>query len=280
MDYYATLGLKRNASDAEIKKAYRGLAMKHHPDRGGDEKKFKEISQAYDFLSDPEKKQIIDLGGDPNAQPGMGGFNQGPFEFHFNTGNINDMFGNFGFGGFGRQPQRRNQSLSVNVEISLEDVLHGKDLNAEVSIPGRAKMINIQIPPGIEHGQQIRYEGMADHSITNLKPGDLLVNVFVKEHDVFKRDHTSLIIEKTLDMWDAVLGADLEILTLDKKTLTITVPPGTQPDTVLSCRGEGLPNMRTRQRGNLLIKIKVVVPRLLNSDQIALIKTIKQGNVK
>jgi DnaJ-class molecular chaperone len=141
-------------------------------------------------------------------------------------------------------------------------------------------MINIQIPPGIEHGQQIRYEGMGDHSITNLKPGDLLVNVFVKEHGVFKREHTSLIIEKTLDVWDAVLGTDLEILTLDKKTLTITVPPGTQPDTVLSCRGEGLPNMRTRQRGNLLIKIKVVVPRLLNSDQIALIKTIKQGNVK
>jgi DnaJ-class molecular chaperone len=278
MDYYAILGLKRNASDAEIKKAYRSLAMKHHPDRGGDEKQFKEISQAYDFLSDPEKKQIIDLGGDPNAQPG--GFNQGPFEFHFNTGNINDMFGNFGFGGFGRQPQRRNQSLSVNVEISLEDVLNGKDFTAEVSIPGRAKMINIQIPPGIEHGQQIRYEGMGDHSITNLKPGDLLVNVFVKEHGVFKREHTSLIIEKTLDVWDAVLGTDLEILTLDKKTLTITVPPGTQPDTVLSCRGEGLPNMRTRQRGNLLIKIKVVVPRLLNSDQIALIKTIKQGNVK
>jgi DnaJ-class molecular chaperone len=280
MDYYATLGLKRNASDAEIKKAYRGLAMKHHPDRGGDEKRFKEISQAYDFLSDPEKKQIIDLGGDPNAQPGTGGFNQGPFEFHFNTGNINDMFGNFGFGGFGRQPQRRNQSLSVNVEISLEDVLNGKDLNAEVSIPGRAKMINIQIPPGIEHGQQIRYEGMGDHSITNLKPGDLLVNVFVKEHSIFKRENTSLILDKELDVWDAILGTPIEILTLDKKTLTITVPPGTQPDTVLSCRGEGLPNMRTRQRGNLLIKIKVVVPRLLNSDQIALIKTIKQGNVK
>jgi curved DNA-binding protein len=278
MDYYATLGLKRNASDAEIKKAYRGLAMKHHPDRGGDEKRFKEISQAYDFLSDPEKKQIIDLGGDPNAQPG--GFNQGPFEFHFNTGNINDMFGNFGFGGFGRQPQRRNQSLSVNVEISLEDVLNGKDLNAEVSIPGRAKMINIQIPPGIEHGQQIRYEGMGDHSITNLKPGDLLVNVFVKEHSIFKRENTSLILDKELDVWDAILGTPIEILTLDKKTLTITVPPGTQPDTVLSCRGEGLPNMRTRQRGNLLIKIKVVVPRLLNSDQITLIKTIKQGNVK
>ena len=279
MDYYATLGLKRNASDAEIKKAYRSLAMKHHPDRGGDETLFKEISQAYDFLSDPEKKQIIDMGGDPNAQPGMGGFNQGPFEFHFNTGNINDIFGNFGFGGFGRQPQRRNKSLSVNVEITLEDVLNGKDLNAEVSIPGKNKMINIQIPPGIEHGQQIRYEGMGDHSITNLKPGDLLVNVFVKEHSVFKREHTSLIINHSLNVWDAILGTDLEILTLDKKTLTITIPPGTQPDTVLSCRGEGLPNMRTRQRGNLLIKIKVVVPRLLNSDQTELIKKINQGNI-
>jgi len=279
MDYYATLGLKRNASDAEIKKAYRGLAMKHHPDRGGDEKRFKEISQAYDFLSNPEKKQVIDLGGDPNAQPGMGG-GQGPFEFHFNTGNINDMFGNFGFGGFGRQPQRRNQSLSVNVEISLEDVLNGKDFTAEVSIPGRNKMINIQIPPGIEHGQQIRYEGMGDNSIPNLKPGDLLVNVFVKEHSVFKRENTSLIIDKELDVWDAIIGTPVEILTLDKKTLTITIPPGTQPDTVLSCRGEGLPNMRTRQRGNLLIKIKVVVPRLLNSDQIELIKKIKQGNIQ
>jgi DnaJ-class molecular chaperone len=280
MDYYATLGLKRNASDAEIKKAYRGLAMKHHPDRGGDEKKFKEISQAYDYLSDPEKKQIIDLGGDPNAQPGMGGFNQGPFEFHFNTGNLNDMFGNFGFGGFGRQPQRRNKSLSVNVEVSLEDVLTGKDFTAEVSIPGRNKMINIQIPPGIEHGQQIRYEGMGDNTIPNLKPGDLLVNVFVKEHTVFKRENTSLIIDKELDVWDAILGTPMEIVTLDKKTLTITIPPGTQPDTVLSCRGEGLPNMRTRQRGNLLIKIKVTIPKLLNSDQIDLIKKIKQGNIQ
>ena len=150
MDYYATLGLQRNASDAEIKKAYRSMAMKYHPDRGGDEKKFKEISQAYEFLSDPQKKQIIDLGGDPNSQPGMGG-GQNPFEFHFNTGNMHDIFGNFGFGGFGRQPQRRNRSLNINVEITLEDVLSGKDFTAEVSIPGKNKMINIQIPPGIEH---------------------------------------------------------------------------------------------------------------------------------
>jgi len=276
MDYYSTLGLQKNASDAEIKKAYRSMAMKYHPDRGGDEKKFKEISQAYEFLSDPQKKQIIDLGGDPNAQPGMGG-GQNPFEFHFNTGNMNDIFGNFGFGGFGRQPQRKNRSLAVTVEITLEDVLSGKDFTAEVSIPGKNKMINIQIPPGIEHGQQIRYEGMGDDSMPSLKPGDLLVNVIVREHARYKREGTSLVVEREVSVWDALLGASIEIQTLDRKTLSMSLPPGTQPDTVMSCKGEGLPNMRTRQRGNLLIRIKVIVPKIINPQQIDLIQQIKQG---
>lgn len=278
MDYYATLGLQRNASDAEIKKAYRSMAMKYHPDRGGDEKKFKEISQAYEFLSDPQKKQIIDLGGDPNGQPGMSG-GQNPFEFHFNAGNMHDIFGNFGFGGFGRQPQHRNRSLNINVEITLEDVLSGKDFTAEVSIPGKNKMVNIQIPPGIEHGQQIRYEGMGDDSIPGLRPGDLLVNVIVREHPKYRREGTSLIIEQAISVWDALLGASIEIQTLDHKTLSINLPSGTQPDTVMSCKGEGLPNMRTRQRGNLLIRIKVSVPKNLTKEQINMIQQIKQGNI-
>ena len=268
MDYYATLGLKRGASPDEIKKAYRSMAMKHHPDRGGDEKKFKEISTAYEALSDPEKKRIIDMGGDPNAQPGMGGFNQGPFEFHFGSGDLNDLFGGFGFGGFGRQPLRRNKSLNINVEVSLEYILNGKDINAEISIPGgKNKMINISIPPGIEHGQQIRYEGMGDNSISSLRPGDLFVNVLIRNHPTFKREGTSLILEKEISVWDAILGTSLDIKTLDNKTLSITIPAGTQPETVLSCRGEGLPHMRTKQRGNLLIKIKVRIPKNLTIDQ-------------
>jgi curved DNA-binding protein len=276
MDYYATLGLNRNASDAEIKKAYRSLAMKYHPDRGGDEKKFKEISQAYEFLSDPNKKQIIDMGGDPNAQPGAGGFNQGPFEFHFGTGNLNDLFGNFGFGGFGRQPLRRNRSININVEINLEDVLVGKDFTAEVTLPsGKNKMISIHIPQGIENGQQIRYEGMGDDSIPNMKPGDLLVNVLVRDHKYFRREGTSLIIDKEISAWDAILGTNVEINTLDNKTLSISIPSGTQPETVLSCRGEGLPNMRTKIKGNLLIKVKVIIPRNLNQNQKNLIQQIK-----
>jgi DnaJ-class molecular chaperone len=277
MDYYSTLGLKRGASDAEIKKAYRSMAMKHHPDRGGDEKKFKEISQAYDFLSDPEKRRMIDSGMDPNQQGSSFRQQGSPFEFHFDTRNMDDLFGNFGFG-FGQRPMQRNKTLSINVEITLEDVLAGKDINAEIGIPGgRPKVINIQIPPGIENGQQIRYEGMGDNSIPSLRPGDLIVNVLVRNHATFKREGTSLIIEKQVSVWDALLGTAINIETLDQKTLNISIPAGTQPDTVMSCRGEGFPHMRTRQRGNLLIKIKVVVPKDLTISQKQMIEQIKNG---
>ena len=279
MDYYSTLGLKRGASDAEIKKAYRSMAMKHHPDRGGDQARFKEIATAYETLSDPAKRRMIDSGMDPNQQGFHHQGQQNPFEFHFGTGNINDIFGNFGFGGggFGREPLRKNKTLNITIEITLEDVLQGKELNAEITIPGgKNKIINVVIPAGIEHGQQIRYEGMGDNSIQGLRPGDLIVNVLVKQHNQFQRDHTSLILEQQISVWDAMLGTTLTIQTLDNKTLNITVPAGTQPEAVLSCRGEGLPNMRSRQRGNLLIKLKVHVPQNLTMDQRAQIKQFQQ----
>ena len=277
MDYYSTLGLNRSASDAEIKKAYRSMAMKHHPDRGGDEKKFKEIEEAYRTLSDPDKKQIFDMGGDPNHQGG--GFqHQGrgnPFEFHFNSGNfhdINDIFG------FGRRQQRRNASFNVNIEITLEDVLTGKDINAEVGMPGRGKkIVNISIPPGIEHGQQIRYQGMGDNSMSDVPAGDLLVNVIIRPHSIFRREGSNIIYDTTISAWDAILGTNLEIISLDNKTLNITIPPGSQPETVLSCRGEGVPHMQSRLRGNLLIRIKVSIPKNLTVEQLEKIKSIKNS---
>lgn len=274
MDYYSTLGLKRGASDAEIKKAYRSLAMKHHPDRGGDEKKFKEISAAYEALNDPQKKRIIDMGGDPNGQPHHGGGGH-PFEYHFGSGNFEDIFNNFGFG-FNNRQARRNKTMSINVEVTLEDVLQGKEINAEVGVPGgKSRVINIAIPSGIEHGQQIRYEGMGDDSIPGIPAGDLIVNVYVRPHKVFRRDHDSLIYESLVSAWDAIVGSSISIKTIDGKNLDITVPAGTQPDTVLSCRGEGLPNIRTKQRGNLLIKIKVAIPRNLSKEQIEKVKKFK-----
>jgi DnaJ-class molecular chaperone len=283
MDYYSTLGLQRNASEDDIKKAYRKMAMKHHPDRGGDEKQFKQVSEAYEILSDPQKKQMVDMGVDPKAQQAGGPRQQGPFEFHFNTGNFEDVFSNFGFGGggpfgFQQRQQQRNKTINITVDLSLEDVLKGKDLDAELAVPGgKKKIINISIPSGIEHGQQIRYQGMGDASIQGLPPGDLIVNIRVAPHPIFRREGDSLIIEKNISVWEAVLGCNLDLQTLDGKKLTITVPPGTQPETVLSCRNEGLPNMRNRQRGNLLINIKVVVPRNLTAAQITAVENCKNG---
>ena len=279
MDYYSTLGVGRNASPDEIKSAYRKMAMKHHPDRGGDEKVFKQVSEAYDVLSDPQKKQIFDMGGDPlNQQPHRhqhGNFSQGPFEFHFGSGNWNDIFGgNFGFGH--HQRVQRNKTLNITVDVTFKDILLGKKLDAEISIPGgKSKIINIDIPPGINEGQQIRYQGMGDDSIKNMPAGDLIVNIRLVGHPVFKKEGDSLVVEKNISVWDAILGCKLQIETLEDKTLEITVPAGTQSDTVLSCRNEGFPNMRTRQRGNMLIKIRVTIPRHLNQTQIDKIEKLK-----
>jgi DnaJ-class molecular chaperone len=281
MDYYSTLGVKRGATDDEIKAAYRKAAMKHHPDRGGDETTFKKISEAYDVLSDPEKKRMIDRGIDPNSQPNHpygNSFNQGPFDFHFGGAppGMDDIFSRFT--GFGGRPQRKNKSLNIVVDLTLEEVLTGKEVNAELTIPGsnKKRMINIVIPPGIESGQQIRYEGMGDDLLKDIRPGDLLVNVNVLSHPTFRRENSSIIIEKVISVWDAILGTSIDIETLDGKTLNINIPKGSQPGMILNCRGEGLPLMRTRQRGNLLIQVKMEVPVNLSEEQINLIKEIKQ----
>lgn len=277
MDYYSTLGINRNASQDEIKKAYRKMAMQHHPDRGGDEKKFKQISEAYEILSDPQKKQMVDMGVDPkNQHHGGGGFNQGPFEFHFGSGNFEDIFGNFGFGGF-RHHVQRNKTISLVVDLTLEDVLRGKDLDAEVIIPnGRKKIININIPAGIEEGQQIRYQGMGDNSIPNIPAGDLIVNVRVIPHRIYRREGDNIVVEKTVSAWEAMIGSKIDIETLDNKRLEINIPAGSQPDTILSCRGEGLPNMRNRQRGHLLVKIKIQIPKIVENEKIDLIEKLKR----
>lgn len=264
MDYYNTLGISKSASEADIKAAYRKMAMKHHPDRGGDEKKFKEVTEAYETLSDPQKKQMLDMGVDPNAQHTS--YRQGsPFEFHFNTGNFEDVFGNFGFGS---RPVRKNKTLNVNIEVALEDILKGRVIDAEIGIPnGNKRLVNIEVPPGIENGQQIRYRGMGEHTLKDVPPGDLIVNILVKQHSVFQRQGDMLMIKKFISPWDAILGCEITIETIDKKTLTIGIPAGTQPDTILSCRGEGLPNVRTKVRSNLLIKVQIEIPKNLNSEQ-------------
>jgi DnaJ-class molecular chaperone len=263
MDYYKILGLSRGASADEIKKAYRSLAMKHHPDRGGSEEQFKDIATAYEVLSDPVKKQRVDNGQDPNnPEPQFnGGFN--PFEFFH------------GGGPHGFHHVQRNTSLSIHVEVSLEEVLTGKSFDAELAYPsGQKKTIKLEVPAGVLHGQQIRYQGLGDDSIAGIPPGDLIVNINIRPHRMFRREGDALVVEKTISVWDALLGTKLEIHTLDDRTLNLTIPAGIQPETVLSCNGEGLPNMQTKRRGNLLIKVKIKIPKDLTPDQILHIQAV------
>lgn len=271
MDHYSTLGVSKNASTTDIKTAFRKLAAQHHPDKGGDHKKFVEIKEAYETLSNPEKKAMYDQFGTAD-----------PRQHQYNSSNFDDIFGQM-FGNFGfqqRQQGHRNSSIQAEVQIELEDVLYGKSIDAEVGFRnGQTKLVTINIPKGVYHGSQIRYPAMGDHSNPKAPPGDLIVRVSVRQHHTFKRHEDDLLVDHNISVYDAMLGTEIKITTLDRKTFTVSVPAGSQPDTVLSCKGEGLPNPHNNIRGNLLIKVKVKVPKNLNKKQIKTIADLRDGKI-
>jgi curved DNA-binding protein len=259
-DYYKTLGINKTASSEDIKKAYRSLAMKYHPDRGGDEKKFQEIQEAYAHLSDPQKRAEHD-----NPGQFAGGINEDVFDNFFRTP--------FGFN-FRAGP--RNPNVQVTVDITLEDAFKGKAIDAEIGLSnGKTKLVSIEIPSGVESGMQIKYRGIGEQLHPSIPPGDLIVNVRIIKHHVWNRDGDNLIYEKTISVWDAITGSDIDLTTIDGKQIKISIPSGTQPETFLSCKGEGMPNMRSKHRGNLLIKIKIAIPKNLSDQQLKKIKGLK-----
>ena len=274
-DFYKILGVSETASQDEIKKAYKKQSMAHHPDRtGGDDSKFKEINEAYQTLSDPQKKQMYDQFG--TADPRQRQYRTGDFEFNFGGspfGDMDDIFSQF----FGGRPQRGNRPISVAVDVTLEDVLNGKTFGMEIALPtGRTKVVTIDIPAGIEHGQTVRFAGMGEQNNPNMRPGDLHVQVRVRNHPTFQRYGDNILCEKKISVLDLMIGTKATIQTLDGKNLEINIPLGTQPDTVLSCKSEGLPNIRTKIRGNLQIKIKGIIPKL-TTEQIIKVSDIKNG---
>lgn len=258
MDYYSILGVSKNADLQEIKKAYRKLAAQHHPDRGGSADKFKQVQEAYDTLGNPAKRQQYD-----NPQP----------QFQFNTGNMGgfeDVFSHFGFRTQGhRNP---NKDVTIAAEIDLEDVLFGKNLIASYRLKnGREESVEIQIPPGIQDGQQIRYQGLGDDMFREFPRGNLNVIIRVRPHKVWQNINNNLVAEKTITAFDAMLGTSVIVETLDKKKISLKVPPGTQPETTFSVSGHGLLQKNGR-RGNAHIIIKIEIPKLSDEDK----ETIKQ----
>ena len=346
-DYYEVLGIAKGASEDEIKKAYRKVAKKYHPDLNPGnkeaEEKFKEANEAYEVLSNPEKKAKYDqfgfAGVDPNYGAGAGG--AGGFGGGFDFGDLGDIFGSFFGGGFGggqrRNPNapQRGESIRASVSVSFTDAAFGceKSVTLERSemcgtckgngcAPGttpevcpdchgtgtvqvrrqtpmgvfasngpcrkcggtgrlihqpcpdcrgggtvrKRKTIQVTIPAGIDHGQTISLRGQGNAGKNGGPAGDLLITVMVQPHDLFRRDGVDVFCEAPITFTQAVLGAELEIPTIDGK-VKYSIPEGTQTGTVFRLKGKGIPVLNGRGRGDQYVTVTIETPRNLNKEQ-------------
>ena len=344
-DYYEVLGIQKGASEDEIKKAYKKLARKYHPDMNpGDkeaEEKFKEVNEANEILSDPEKKARYDqfgfAGVDPNYGAGAGG---GAYGGGFDFGDLGDIFGSFfggGFGGQRRNPNapQRGESIRASVSISFTEAAFGceKSVTIERSeqcptckgsgcAPGttpeicpdchgsgtvqtrrqtpmgvfasngpcrkcggtgrlihqpcsdcrgsgavrKRRTIKVNIPAGIDHGQTISLRGQGGAGKNGGPAGDLLITVMVQPHEIFRRDGVDVFCEAPITFTQAVLGAELEIPTIDGK-VKYSIPEGTQTGTVFRLKGKGVPVLNGRGRGDQYVTVVIETPRSLNKEQ-------------
>ena len=251
-DYYSVLGVGRDASPETIKKAYRRLASKHHPDKaGGDHKRFQELQQAYDTLSDPQKRQAYDNPNPFSHHQGPNPFGGGGFDFQ----NIFDMFGVRG--GFHHQQPR--QRAHMTLWITIHDVAAGGRRPVSVGTPQGTSTVEIEIPRGIDDGDALQYPGIAPGGI------DLVVTFRVHPHPGWIRQGLTLIHEHPLSVWDLIEGCSLPINDLLGNRLEITVQPGTQPGTTLRLKGRGL-QKAGHTDGDLLIKLAATIPTDISED--------------
>lgn len=348
-DYYEVLGVSKGASDDEIKKAYRKLAKKYHPDvNPGDqatEAKFKEVNEAYSILSDKEKRARYDQFGHAGVDPNYGaGGPGGGFGFDMGDIDLGDIFGSFfggGFGGFGgsssarRNGPQKGESLRANLTITFEEAAFGCE--KEISLnrseecgachgsgcePGttaetcpdcrgtgvvrvqqrtggfafsstaacarcrgtgkiihspckvcsgsgsvkKSKRVTVSIPAGIDDGQAVSLRGQGNAGKNGGPAGDLIVGVRVKPSNQFRRDGTTVLYEQPVTFYQAVMGAELEIPTIDGK-VKYNLPAGTQPGTTFRLRGKGIPELRGRGRGDQYVTVRVQVPSSLTGEQ-------------
>jgi len=270
MDHYSTLGVAKNATDKELKAAYKKASMKHHPDRGGDENKFKEINEAYSTLKDPQKRGMYD-----HQQNGGGQ------AFNFNTGNMGgghpfeDIFGQMFGQGFAQQRrQPRNSDVNIKVTIEFEEQLIGKKILATYRLRnGQEERVDLDIPPGITHGAKIQYKGLGDSSLPGPR-GDMYVIVNVKGKVGWRRSNDDLVVLQKVNCLDLITGAKVNIKTLDGKNLDLNIPTGTKNNTTFNIPGYGVPNTRSKVRGNMLVTVEADIPKL-SQQQIEQILRLK-----
>lgn len=289
-DFYDVLGVGKQASADEIKRAYRKLALEWHPDRNkaaGAEAKFKEINEAYAVLSNQEKREAYDRfghsafapggGGPTGGNPFGGGFGQGPFSYTYTSGGgqggnpfsdfidpfeIFEQFFGGGFGGAGRGQRRRAYEIS----ISFDDAVHG--ITKEITIPkgeagsGSHKK-TIKIPPGVDTGSRIRFD-------------DFDIVIAVEGSSQFKREGDDIVVEHPISFSKASLGGIEEVPTIDGK-VKIRIPPGTQPGTLIRLRGQGVTHLRGNGKGDEYVKITLAVPTRLSRHQKDLLTELEES---
>jgi curved DNA-binding protein len=298
-DYYKVLGVSKSADEKEIKRAYRRLARKFHPDvNPGDpsaQERFKEINEAHEVLSDPEKRAKYDrfgaswqqyqhMGGDPSGFDWSrwtgGGFPGGTrVEFSGDLGDLfggssggfsdffNALFGDMGrrSGGVGRRERgaMRSQDLEQPVQITLEEAFQG----ARRLLEKNGRRLDIKIPRGVKTGARIRVAGEGGPGGAGMPSGDLYLKVTIAPHAVFTRDGDDLRREVELDLYTAILGGEVRVATLDGY-LTLKIPPETQSGRTFRLRGKGMPKLRkTEQRGDLYVTVRIQLPQKLSEHE-------------
>lgn len=281
-DYYKVLGISKSATKDEVKKAYRKLAQKYHPDKkDGDEKKFKEVNEAYTILSDDKKRSQYDQFGqtfsNSGGTSGFEGFDFSQFTNQHRSGgafefDLNDILGNIFGGGWSRTNKGRD--IHKDIEITFKDSILG--VLREIVITrekGQTEKININIPPGIDSGEMLRYKGKGE-PIENGIPGDLYIRIHVKPHSKIKKEGIHLIMEENIKITESFLGTKKTIETIDDN-ITVSIPKGIRNGEFLRVKGKGVPITPNRS-GDLLIKINIETPKKISRKAEKALETLQE----
>jgi len=283
MTHYATLGVAETATADEIKRAYRGLASKHHPDKGGDTQRFQEIQAAYAVLEDSNRRAQYDQ---ERRNPGGMRFTVNGQDFAGMPPGMEDIFRNFGFPGgafgqgspFGQRHPRKNKDLRVELMMPLVETLQEQKKTLSIQTTnGHRETVEVSIPRGIHHGAQIKYPGLGDNMFNTLPRGDLYIVFNIPAEPRFGIDGVDLISKVSINCFDAVTGGVTEITGLDNRVFELQIPAGTQPGTIMRVRNKGLYHLEQTVRGNLLIEIIISVPQHLTEHQLELVRQIQSN---
>ena len=272
MSHYDTLGVDKTATQDQIKKAYRKLSMQHHPDKnGGDDAKFKEINEAYETLSDANKRKAYDMGGSR-----FGGNGNSFHGFENFDGNMSDIFNNIfggGFGGFGRQAAK-GPDYRVEMHISFDEAFRGTSKSVNIN----GETVRIDLKPGTRNGQKFRVQGKgAPHQFnSNLPKGDLIISVHVMQDGRFILQGDDLWIDLYMTWWDLALGKTVLVDSMDGP-ISVKVPAGSSSDKTLRVKDKGFPIYNSTRRGSLMCKLRATFPEI-NDQQRQLLEKIRDLN--